>query len=426
MPVPPRIAGRRARNLTDRILEALADSPVVFLHGARQTGKSTLIQELASGRHRAEYITLDDAGTLAAARTDPTGFVPALRTPVVIDEVQRAPDLLLAIKASVDRDRRPGRFLLTGSANVLLIPRVSESLAGRMEILTLYPLSQGEIEGVRESFVDRVFSDEPFPLKREAVNREDVIQRVLAGGYPEVLARAPARRGAWFGSYVTTILQRDIRDLQEIERLTELPRLLSILAARTGALLNVADLSRASGIPQRTLARYLTLLQMTFLLQLLPAWTVNVRRRLLKSPKLLALDTGLASHLIGQNTEGLTKAPDLLGHLLETFVIAEVVKQITWNEANPHPHHFRTAEGDEVDLVLEAPSGRLVGIEVKASATIGTADFKGLRVFAAAAGRKFQRGVVLYLGDMAVPFGEAFNALPVPMVWRSAISRKGR
>ncbi len=414
------------RNLTARILDALRDTPVVVLHGARQTGKSTLVQQIAAGPHPAEYITLDDAVTLAAARSDPAGFVAALPTPVVIDEVQRVPELFLAIKANVDRDRRSGRFLLTGSANILFIPRLSESLAGRMELLTLYPLSQGEVEGVREAFVDRVFSDEAFPVRREHLDRQDVMHRVLKGGYPEALSRAPRRRGAWFGSYLTTILQRDVRDLQEIDRLTELPRLLSILAARTGTLLNVADLSRSSGIPQRTLARYLTLLQATFLMRLVPAWTASVRRRLLKSPKSLAVDTGLASYLLGLDAAGLARMPDLYGYLLETFVCAELEKQIPWNEVNARSYHFRTAEGDEVDLVLESPSGTLVGIEVKASTSIGDGDFKGLRTLQALAGRKFHRGVLLYGGDTVVPFGERFIAVPLTSVWRFEARRKSR
>ncbi|MGH2361506.1 MAG: ATP-binding protein [bacterium] len=416
--MPSPFAAFVKRNLTARVLEALRDNPVVVLHGARQTGKSTLVQHLAAGPHPAEYITMDDAVTLAAARSDPAGFVVALPTPVVIDEVQRVPELFLAIKANVDRDRRPGRFLLTGSANILLIPRLSESLAGRMELLTLYPLSQGEIEGVREAFIDRVFSDEAFPVAREETDREDVRHRVLKGGYPEALSRAPKRRGAWFGSYLTTILQRDVRDLQEIERLTELPRLLSILSARTGTLLNVADLSRSSGIPQRTLARYLTLLQATFLMRLVPAWTASVRRRLLKSPKILAVDTGLASYLLGLDAAGLARMPDLYGQLLETFVCGEIEKQMAWSEVNPRSHQFRTAEGDEVDLVLESPSGKLVGVEVKAAASIGDGDFKGLRTLRALAGRKFHRGILLYGGNMVVPFGEGFTALPVTSVWK--------
>lgn len=407
------------RNLTNPLLEALADTPVVLLHGPRQAGKSTLAKQLAAGPHPAEYVTLDDAAVLAAARADPSGFVRGFGSPVILDEVQRVPELFLAIKARVDRDRRPGRFLLTGSANVLLAPQVSESLAGRIEILTLYPLSQGELEGVRETLIDRLFSDHPLGVKTESVDRDEIVQRVLVGGYPEVLARGPQRRGAWFGAYVTTILQRDVRDLQHIDRLTELPRLLAVLAARTGTLLNVADFSRVSSIPQTTLARYLTLLQATFLIQLLPAWTANVRTRLLKAPKVLAVDTGLAAHLAGLNARGVARSPDLFGNLLETFVITEILKQITWSETRPSAFHFRPAKSDEVDLVLEAPSGELIGVEVKAAATVGERHFKGLRTLAAAAGSKFHRGVLLYLGEATVPFGEGLTAMPIPRLWRT-------
>ncbi|OGQ73473.1 MAG: ATPase [Deltaproteobacteria bacterium RIFCSPLOWO2_12_FULL_57_22] len=413
------------RNVSAALLEALADNPVVLLHGARQTGKSTLAEWLASGGHPARYLTLDDAAVLAAARGDPSGFIAGLEGPVVLDEVQRAPELFLAIKAVVDRDRSPGRFLLTGSANVMLLPRLSESLAGRMEILTLWPLSQGEIEGVKEGFIDAVFSDS---LPNRTKNREDVsglLARLLCGGYPVVHGRlSEARQKAWFGSYVTTILQRDVRDLANVEGLTALPRLLSLLAARAMSLLNLSELSRSIAIPQTTLKRYMALLETTFLIQTLPAWSGNLGKRLVKAPKLVLSDTGLMSQLLGLSKKRITMDANLLGPLLENFVVMELLKQVTWSRTQARLFHFRTQTGQEVDIVLEDPAGHLVGIEVKAGATVTTQDFKGLRTFAEATGRHFQRGVVLYTGTESVPFGPRLHALPVRALW-SMGAKKG-
>lgn len=339
--------------------------------------------------------------------------------PVVLDEVQRVPELFLAIKASVDRDRRAGRFLLTGSANVLLLPRLSESLAGRMEILTLWPLSQGEIEGVREGFIDAVFGRALPALPEAKEGRLGLVGRMLRGGYPEVLARASEdRRRAWFGSYVTTILDRDVRDIAEIEGLTAMPRLLTLLATRSTALLNYADLSRSLGMPQSTLKRYMALLETTFLIQTVPAWHSNVGKRLLKTPKVVLTDSGLMAHLLGLSRERLTEHPDVTGPLLETFVLMELRKQAAWSHRQPQILHFRTQTGQEVDIILEDRSGRLIGIEVKASATVGSEDFRGLRALSQIAGKRFHRGIVLYDGSQALPFGPNLYALPVSALWR--------
>lgn len=406
------------RHLTTPLLAALGDTPVVLLHGARQVGKSTLVQKVASDRHPARYLTLDDAAVLAAARSDPSGFISGFKGPLVIDEVQRVPELFLPIKAAVDRDRRPGRFLLTGSANVLLLPKLSESLAGRMEVLSLWPLSQGEIAGVVEEFIDRVFARALVLPSATNLERDELARRIAAGGYPEAVLRSTARRPAWFRAYVTTILQRTVRDLADIERLHEIPRLLSVLAARTGTLLNVADLSRTLGIPQTTLQRYLALLQTTFLVHLLPAWTAKVRKRLLKSPKILAVDTGLAGHLTGVDSRALPTHPELWGPFVETAVAMELMKQAGWSTTQPTMYHMRTAKGEEVDVVLEAPSGEIVGVEVKSAVSVDADDFRGLRILAEISGRRFLRGILLYLGSQAVPFGANLYALPINSVWR--------
>lgn len=408
------------RNIEDEIKAALADTPVVLLNGARQTGKTTLVKKLVSSLS-AKYVTLDDVTVQAAATSDPSGFVRGLgehAAHVAIDEIQKAPDLFQALKVEVDHSRRPGRFLLTGSANVMLLPKVSESLAGRMEIVTLWPLSQGEILGRSESFIDAVFATGmtlPSYKKNEA---SELLQKMLVGGYPEVLSRpAEKRREAWFNSYITTILQRDIRDISNMEGLTHMPRILRLLATRTGGLLNISELSRASAIPHTTLNRYLTLLEATFLLQPLPAWSANMSKRLIKSPKIYLVDSGIVSFLTGQTEKRLTEDPAFIGHLLENFVIAELRKQASWARTRVFPFHFRTTTGHEVDILLEGADGQIVGIEIKASGSVGKKDFRGLEVLAEMAGKKFLRGIVLYNGDSAVSFGDRYHALPVSSLW---------
>ncbi len=406
------------RNIEPELREALADTPVILLNGARQTGKSTLVTRLAE-QMRASYATLDDATTLAAATSDPIGFLKGLGQTVAIDEAQKAPALFPAIKMLVDADRRPGRFLLTGSADVQMLPKVSESLAGRMQIITLWPLSQGELFGRKEHFIDRVFKSE-MPRLIEA-DSNDLMACVSKGGYPEAVQRAEGkRRDAWYGAYITAILQRDVRDLANIEGLTEMPRLLSLLATRVGGLLNMSELSRTSGIPHTTLKRYLALLEASFLMQPLPAWHTHLGKRLVKSAKIHLVDTGLAAHLSGHPRSRLATDPTFFGHLLESFVVGELRKQATWSETRVGIYHYRTATGQEVDVVLEnGAAGSLVGIEVKASATVTKKDFSGLHTLAEDAGDRFKQGVILYTGEQTVSFGKNMVAFPISSLWRS-------
>lgn len=407
-----------ARHCTRNILKALADTPVVFLRGARQTGKSTLAQTLVSGEWPGRYLTLDDPAVLSAARSDPAGFVEELGGPVVLDEVQRAPGLFLAIKAAVDRDRRPGRFLLTGSSEVLHLPSAAQSLVGRMEIITLWPLSQGEIEGVAERFIDLAFSGHPLPTRTSAPGFRTLLPRILQGGFPEMLGRRTIdRRRVWFSSYVTAILQRDIRDMAAITGLSDLPRLLAFLAARMSGIVSYAEISRALSMPATTLKRYIALLEGTFLVQMLPAWSGDLGRRLVKAPKLVLADTGLAANLLGVDSDRVEGEPTLIGRLLENFVVMELCKQVSWSRTEPRLHHFRTHSGEEVDILMEDAAGRLVGIEVKASASVVEGDFRGLRALAAAVGQRFVRGIVLYTGREQVPFGKSFVATPVTALW---------
>lgn len=407
------------RRVTSELLAALRDTPVVLLNGPRQSGKSTLAQDLVRRGVVGTYLTFDSAADLASAAADPDGFVRGLDGATVIDEVQHVPDLFRAIKLSVDRDRRPGRFLLTGSVDVLLAPRISESLAGRMELHTLWPLSQGEIEGARDRFVDAVFGDDPPAFHEDPGTRRELAERIVRGGYPEVVLRPAERRAQWFTSYVTAIVQRDVRSLAEIDALIALPRLLQLLAARVGSLLNIAELSRSSGIPYTTLGRYLSLLEATFILRRVPAWSGGLGQRLLKHPRTFICDSGLAASLQRVDVERITTAdPTLIGPLIENFVAMELVKQLSWHSASTHLYHFRSAAGEEVDLVLERGDGKVVGIELKASATVTEDDLRGLRALASRTRRKFHRGLVLYMGSRSLPFGADLYAVPLSALWR--------
>lgn len=411
------------RNITPKIIEALTDTPVVMLNGARQTGKSTLAKSLISEKHIDRYVTLDDASVLAAAKHDPAGFISGLGESTVIDEIQRAPELFVAIKADVDRNRTPGRYLLTGSANVLLLPRLSESLAGRMEIFTLWPLSQGEFDGISEKFIDILFSERlPVADWLSADTKTNVIERAIRGGYPEAAARSSeSRRRAWFGSYITTILQRDVRDIANIDGLTAMPRLLSMLATRSPSLFNYAELSRSTGIPQSTLKRYMALFEMIFLLDHLPAWYSNLGKRVVKTAKLVMNDAGLLTTLLAVDAVRLENTP-LCGAVIENFVIMELKKQISWSDTRPAILHYRTQTGQEVDVVLEDPAGRIVGNEIKSAKSVGGQDFRGLQSLAEAAGKNFLRGIVLYSGSEMVAFGSNLLAMPIDSLWNRKLN----
>ena len=340
----------------------------------------------------------------------------------VIDEIQRAPELFLAIKADVDVNRKPGRYLLTGSANVFLLPRLSESLAGRMEIFTLWPLSQGEFSGIIERYIDFMFSENPLSSVSIPVEpATTLIERAIRGGYPEASARgSESRRRAWFGSYITTILQRDVRDIANIDGLTAMPRLLSMLATRSSSLLNYSELSRTTGLPQTTLKRYMALFEMIFLIDHLPAWYSNLGKRLVKTSKLVMNDTGLLATLLAVDASRLENNP-LCGALVENFVIMELKKQITWSDTKPAMLHYRTQSGHEVDVVLEDTAGRIVGIEIKSAKSVGGQDFRGLQSLAEASGTSFLKGIVLYGGSEIISFGSNLFAMPIDSLWNLKI-----
>lgn len=407
------------RFLSSYLAEALSDTPVVLLVGARQVGKSTLTQSLKNENYQPNYLTFDDTNILVAAKGNPSGFLDSVKTPVVFDEIQRVPELFLPIKLTVDRNREAGGFLLTGSANVLLMPTIADSLAGRIEILNLRPLSQGEINGKKEDFIDWACGDQfDLPTVKYSEEREKLFERMLTGGYPEVVQRKTAnRRSAWFNSYIATLLQRDVRDLANVEGLIDFPKLLSILAARAGGLLNYAEVSRTSALPQTTLKRYVALLENLFLIEYLPAYSGSLTKRLMKTPKLFFTDTGLLSYLQNLTWDKIKFEPTLAGMLTENFVVAELKKQIAWNKMRVNMFHFRTSTDTEVDIILEMPSGEVVGIEIKSGANLNRDAFKGLRVLENDLGRKFKRGIVIYTGETAVAFEKNMFAVPINRIW---------
>lgn len=406
------------RHITPLLHEALTDTPVVLLNGARQTGKSTLVQTLAKTQQR-RYLTLDDHAVLAAAQSDPAGFIAGLQGKIALDEVQRAPALFLAIKAAVDRDRQAGRFLLTGSANVMLLPTLADSLAGRMEVLSLLPLSSAEItHSPTFNWADWLFDGALDSVTIAPCERAVLLERLLTGGFPEAVGRTQARRrAAWFDNYLQAILYRDVRELARVEQLSEIPHLLQLLATRSAKLLNFAELARTSGLAQSTLKRYFTLLETLFLVYRLPAWERNLGKRMVKAPKIFLPDSGLLAHLTHTSLERIEHEPNVLGGLVETFVLSELLKHLTFSAQRLSLWHYRTISDIEVDFVLENRAGKLTGIEVKASATIDSKDFKGLRHLQETEPNLFQRGIVLYSGREVVPFGERLFAVPLSLWW---------
>ncbi len=396
--------------------DALADSPVVLIHGPRQSGKTTLAQAVSEKQGYA-YFSFDDAVALEAATADPVGFIADLPERSVLDEVQRVPALFTAIKATVDRDRRPGRFLLTGSANVLFVPRLADSLAGRMEILRLHPLAQCELAGRAPTFLDVLFSA-GFKARRYGRLGQELAARIVTGGYPAAVARPTSRRRAvWYRDYIEALVQRDVVDLARISSLDALPRLLALAAGQTARLLNVSDLAAPFQLSRPTIKDYVTLLERVFLLEPLQPWHSNRLSRLVKTPKLHLGDTGVACALLGLDADDLWRDRGTLGQVLETFVFQELRRQASWRNDDIRFHHYRDKDGVEVDVVLERGGRAMAGVEVKASATVTAADFRGLRKLREVAGKRFMAGVVLYDGEASVGFGEGLYAVPVRALW---------
>jgi predicted AAA+ superfamily ATPase len=407
MAIYPRLAEQR-------INDAMSDTRVVLIVGPRQSGKTTLAKKMANAEM--EYYTLDNATTLEAARRDPVGFVRGMNR-AIIDEIQRAPELLLAIKESVDNDQRPGRFLLTGSANLMTLPRVADSLAGRMEVVRLLPLAQSEIKSAGGSFLLDVFRNDA--KAGESIVGDDLMAAVLAGGYPEALGRKTStRRQDWYADYIQAIVQRDVRDVAQIEQIAQMPRLLRILAEHSGQLVNYSGIGAAIGMNHITTQKYVGIFESLFLARTLQPWFSNTLKRLTKTPKIHFLDSGLLASLRDLSIDRLRAERGPFGQLLETFVFAEILKLASGGEERFEFSHFRDKEQNEVDIVIEDRRGRIVGIEVRAAATVSSADFSGLRILAEASGERFASGLVLYDHEKVIPFGERLYAVPFSALWR--------
>ena len=402
------------RQIGSRVAEAMQDTPVVLLAGPRQAGKTTLVRQVSGNGLR--YLTLDDELTLMSARENPVGMISSLDC-AVIDEIQRAPSLLLAIKKSVDEDRRPGRFLLTGSANLMALPTVADSLAGRMETLLLLPLSQSEIEGQSTNWLDSVFAGQ-IPQPGAQALGADLVDRVLSGGYPEAISRSTARRRvAWARQYIDALIQRDVRDVSGLEKLDQLPRFLRALAQTAGQMCNYTQLGGQVGLDSKTVAKYIGVLEQMYLLRRVDVWARNRLNRVVKTPKLQFIDSGLLATLIELTSEEVQRSRTRFGSVLESFVYGELMKSTTTAEGEYTLMYYRDADKVEVDLVIENAAGHLVGVEVKSSATVKEVDLKGLRKLARLAGDQFKMGILLYDGDETMPLGDDIWAAPLATLW---------
>lgn len=406
------------RHAARAVADALADTRVVLVNGARQAGKSTLVRAVAS-EWVAEWRDLDRLQDRQSALEDPAGFV-AFDELMVIDEIQRAPELLLAIKVEVDTDPRPGRFLLTGSSRLLGLRDLPDTLPGRMETIELWPFSQGEIDGAPDGFVDAVFELGPALRHESDTSRAEYADRVVRGGLPEAVARTdPRRRGRFFDGYVQNLIDREVRQLVEIERAPQLATMIRLLAARSGQLVAAGSLESELQLSRPTVARYLRLLEEVFLIKRVPGWSRNLGIRATATPKLVFVDSGIASRLLAIDAHALRRPAAPFGPLLEGFVISELARQLTWSQEWIDLYHYRDHNKVEVDIVLENRRGQVVGIEVKAASTVRSDDFTGLRRIVDKLGEDFLVGIVLYTGQATLPFGPKLRAMPVSALWQT-------
>lgn len=400
------------------LLEALSESRAVALLGARQVGKSTLARSIAEREHPARFITLDAAAALDAAHADPEGFVAALDGPTVIDEIQRAPDLLLAIKQRLDDDTARGQFLLTGSADLLTLPTVADALPGRVEYVSLWPLSQRELRGSGGDFVDALFDGDLPRLSGEPIGRAPIAAMLATGGYPELLTVRSARgRARFFASYLASLFRRDLAEVANVHKPTNVERLLSVIAARTGSLASYHGMGVDLGVDANTARAHTRILERLFLVQRLDPWHVNIGPRQVKSPKLHVADSGLLAYLLDGDERRIADDGEVAGRLLESFVATELARQNGWSDNPAQLFHYRDQKQGEVDVVLERRGGDVAGVEVKAAATVTSADFRGLRHLRDRLGARFRAGVVLHTGPETLPFGDRLTAVPIAGLW---------
>ncbi|HEU4905110.1 MAG TPA: ATP-binding protein [Solirubrobacterales bacterium] len=407
------------RQIRANLVDALADTRIACVLGPRQSGKSTLVRAVTSDEHPAHYVTLDDPATLALAREDPTGFVAGSER-MAIDEIQRVPELLLALKVVVDNDQSRGRFLITGSADIVTHPRIADALPGRVEYLTLWPFSQAELAERRPAFLDAAFSGDAPRVENGPVGREAYADRVIRGGFPGAVQADPARRQRFFAGYVNSILGRDIEELGGVRDSEAASRVLRLAAARSAALTNMSAIGRELGLDHKTVGKYLRSLEQLFLVVRLPAWHANLGHRVIRSTKLHIADTGMLCSLLGVDTERLTTDGTLAGGIFETFAVNEVMRQAGCG-AFAHDlrlHHYRDHAGHEVDLVLECLNGDIVAIEVKATASPRPRDAAGLRLLRDKLGDRFKQGILLNLGAQTIPIGERISAVPLAALWQ--------
>lgn len=412
--------GLLARNIRPQVLEALAESRAVALLGARQVGKSTLVTDIAANEHPARLISLDDEPTANAVREDPAGFIATITGPAVIDEVQRAPSLLLAIKRRLDSNQTRGQFLLTGSANILTLPTVADALPGRVQYINLSPLSQGELHGTRETFIDTLFDARFPPIFGAAIGRSAAASVLVTGGYPELQGRSPRGRSDFFSSYVSSLIGRDLQDVANVRNVENIERLLYVIAARSGGLASFHGMAADLDIDTNTARAHTKILEDLFLVARLKPWHTNLGSRQIKSAKLHIIDSGLLAFLIGANERRIAEDGPIAGAMLESFVAMELLRQADWAEEPVRLFHYRDKQQREVDVILERHSGELVGIEVKAAATPTSADFAGLRYLRDKLGARFQAGALIYTGADTLPFGDRLAAVPLSGLWRQA------
>lgn len=404
------------RSVKEKVITALKDTPAIMVVGPRQCGKTTLVKQIS--KENWHYITLDDVNQLRFAKEDPVGFIRNLTAKhVVIDEIQRVPELFLPIKQSIDENRLPGRFLLTGSANALVLPQVADSLAGRLEVVSLLPLAACEINSMPSTFLMKILTGKA-PESRQVRIRNELISKIVMGGFPEALLRKEdTRRATWFNQYILSIVQKDMKDLGQIEHLDVMPKLIQVMCNQVGNLINYTEVGNILGLSRPTVGKYLLLLEQLFLFQELPAWHRNENKRLVKTPKMHIVDSGLLCALRRINEEKINRDPSLLGGLLENYILCELCRLASWYDEPLYFYHYRDKDQYEVDIVIETMSGDVIGIEVKAGATVRTQDFQGLERLRKLAGDNFKMGVVLYDGDHTNVWDKSIFSAPIGSIW---------